>query len=81
MRGNTASAVDFNLGVDMAAISKALGALIGGAVGVLFSILAVHGIGDGTSVFGISQDVVLSILTPVVAFIATFLAPKNAPPV
>ena len=55
-------------------ISKAVGA----ALGAIFAILAVFGLGDGTVVFGISQDAALAVLTPLIAFLTTFLAPKNS---
>lgn len=63
----------------MTPYSKAIGALIGAIVGVLFSVAAVHGLGDGTQIYGLTQADANAILIPLGAVIATYLAPANKP--
>lgn len=63
----------------MQAYNKAIGALLGALVGVGFSFAAVHGVGDGSQIYGLTQADVLAILTPLGAVVSTYLFPANKP--
>jgi hypothetical protein len=53
--------------------SKAIGATVGAA----FAWAAVFGLGDGTTLFGISQAGLEPFITMLGAFVGTWFAPKN----
>lgn len=59
--------------MNIAAISKAIGAVVGAIVAVA----AVWGFGDGNTVFGLDQTTVVSVLTPIASFLGTYFAPAN----